>query len=625
MNARLAFYNVLLCMLVALSACQPSTPEPTSTPIPSPLPTQTAAPTASPTPALPSLVFSSPAWEGVQLDSLCLEIDEQYDEPLPFSSAESRRDQATGWLEELGFEVAPGNCDATLTVALGYSAIHTEYTPHNGGSAFDCLTGANAVGLVILRVPGRPPLYADVNALLAEAPTVTTGGCPDQDAAFDLDWGKTVLAGFSRLMGPQVITSLYGSHDKQRRSVALAASDAFGPEDADVAALVVQAFTDHKNGPYDLQLATGIHNLGPDAQKAAAAVVPGLAETIRKTRENVQAPELPIEMFIDNDVEVLGQLGPGAVDAVPLLIEILQDPTLSGLHSQAIIALGEIGPSAADAIPTLQTLAADAFLGSDATEALGKVGAADAEVVLFLVEQTKNPGSRLAGVHGLSKMSPSSGAVQALIGIVQDEDMGDYTRGQAIDALGAMAPESDEALSTLLAASQNANPATASAAIRGLGTLGPLSPEILPILKKALSSPDDAVRGAAASGLGNFGPEAVDTIPALIAMTEDVKPFSVARAGAIEALGRIGQDSPEAVSALAAALETAPSESVLALERLGFGAEAAVPALIEALQAENANPTFYGFQAPYVRALVAITGEYHGFQADDWQAWWDAR
>jgi HEAT repeat protein len=621
MHIKTFFPFTTIILVFFLAACQ-TTNLPASPTTPA-QPAQTNTPAASPTPASAALVFPSSAWQAIELKKLCLDVKENYSEELAYSTAEIHREKAALLLQALGFQTAAAaqTCDATLEVSLSYSVNSATYDTNNDTS-FDCIVGANFSGLMLLSAPGQLPLYQEVSGEFGNAPVVTTNGCPDQVYAFNSGWNKLFLENISNLTGPHVITYLYHSEDKTIRNAALAASEALGPDDTDVLPEVIEALKAHHD--YAGQIGTGLQRMGPDAQLAAQEIVPGLVQALQGGQKDL--PEgIDPGMLAQPTIETIGKFGPAAAQAAPVLLEILQDADMISVQTSAIIALGEIGPDAADAIPALMELTSDPFVGSDAAAALGKIGPANPEVLSFLIEKAKSKTSSLTGMTGLAEMTPSADIVKALIEIYKDKAAAAYKRSQAIDMLGSMAATSPEALQAIISAGTDSDPGVAAAALAALGKLGPLSPDILPVIKKALSRSDDSVQMTAANALGSFGPEAVESIPTLIAMIKSPKQISLARLGAISALGRLGQASPEVISTLAGALKTAPDEAALALEQLGPAARPAIPDLIQALHEENVNPDDYGYHLPFVRALVAVTGEYHGFKAEDWQTWWDAQ
>ena len=89
----------------------------------------------------------------------------------------------------------------------------------------------------------------------------------------------------------------------------------------------------------------------------------------------------------------LGEKGPAAVQAVPVLIEALDDP-VDAVRGQAAWALGKVGPAARDAVPALIRLAKrETGVGRFFVfKALGDIGVAAMEAVPVLLEAMKEGG-----------------------------------------------------------------------------------------------------------------------------------------------------------------------------------------------------------------------------------------
>ena len=109
-----------------------------------------------------------------------------------------------------------------------------------------------------------------------------------------------------------------------------------------------------------------------------------------ETRE--QQVERLIRELQDSDSDIrsiaavtLGEIGAEAKDAVPALIQVLQDQDTEGfVRANAARALGEIGSGAVDAIPALKQALQDREVRGDAARALGKISIPTA------IEEAKN-------------------------------------------------------------------------------------------------------------------------------------------------------------------------------------------------------------------------------------------
>jgi len=83
----------------------------------------------------------------------------------------------------------------------------------------------------------------------------------------------------------------------------------------------------------------------------------------------------------------LWKIGPGAVEAVPALIQALEDEDSSDVRGTAALALGEIGPGAIEAVPALIQALGDGniVVREHAALALGEIGPGAIEAVPALI------------------------------------------------------------------------------------------------------------------------------------------------------------------------------------------------------------------------------------------------
>jgi HEAT repeat protein len=419
-------------------------------------------------------------------------------------------------------------------------------------------------------------------------------GCPDESILFDTAWTQSILEGLSQLLGPSVITAMYTSKDDVHRNAAFSASQALGPEDLAVLPDVIDALNKNTSIEVRFDVASGIQNMGPQAQEAASLIVPSLLEGLKTSDED---PFMP-GVFHQTIVETLGKLGPGSKDAVPALLEMVADPDSEVPATIIMQTLGNVGPAAESAVPVIIQKAreGDAY----AMEALGKIGPVTPEVLPFLMETAAN-----------HKQNFWSSAV-------------------AMEALAHLESQSPDILPFLLSATQDSDPAYALTAIRCLGITGSTSPDVYDLLKKLISSSDDHLRSGAIETLKvlapGFGTQANETIPTLLAIAQSQEQFSLAPHHAIDALTVIDKDSPEVVAAFNHILSTTHVLNDFALDEMGPEAHELVPALIEALDTNQlGRPQDILSLTPYLHALISITGEYPGYRAQDWRTWWEAQ
>ena len=139
----------------------------------------------------------------------------------------------------------------------------------------------------------------------------------------------------------------------------------------------------------------------------------------------------------------LGELGS---DAVPALIRILNDKSISTLHDEAIKALGNIGRDAEPAVPLLISALQNKerkVVQWYAAEALGKINSASAKAAIPQIEELfhtttgkDNIYSRLAYAEALVRLGAvPDGAITFLRSILRSTD-NDTTKAKAIVLLG---------------------------------------------------------------------------------------------------------------------------------------------------------------------------------------------
>jgi HEAT repeat protein len=587
--------SVFLLLILALTACQPanSGPAATSTPPPVLIESSTKAPpTALPSPTPLALEYPIPEWNRVELKNVCIQLDELYDSQNPSSNTESHRNRVVKLLHELKFNTSStsGDCDATLSIAAGFFDDSSTYSVQDTGSSFECVTGQSFHGLMVLTVTQLPPLYTTISNNTGNAPYVTFGGCPDQSILFDTAWTQSILEGLSHLLGPSVIIAMYKSKDDIHRNAAFGASQALGPDDLAVLPDVIEAISKNTNIDSRAQIANGIQNMGNQAQEAASVIVPSLLDELKTSDVDPFMPGL-LDQTI---VETLGKLGPGSKDAVPVLLEMLDDPNSPVAAGAILQTLGNIGPAAEASIPVLLQKAQEDE--AYAVEAIGKLGVVNPEILSVLME--------MAGNH--------------------KQDF--WMSAVAMEALASLQSQSPEILPFLLSATQDTDPVFAETAIRCLGLSGTNSPEVYQLLKKSISQPKDSLQTTAIDALKTlspgFGPQVRETVPALLAIAQKRDQFSRAPDSAIDALSVIEKDSPEVIAVFNNILTSTHVLSDFALDQMGPESRELVPALIEALEANQiGGPQDIATLTSYLHALISITGEYPGYRAQDWQAW----
>ena len=250
----------------------------------------------------------------------------------------------------------------------------------------------------------------------------------------------------------------------------------------------------------------------------------------------------------DSDVRsiaavTLGEIGPEAEDAVPILIKLLQDQDAEGfVRANAATALGKIGEGASKAVPALINALRDQdkYVRKDAAEALEKIGTP---------RTIKTVKDRYRVVIPLGWIG-SEDEVPALIQALQNEDKD--VRVNAIVTLGQI--ESEDVVPVLIDALQDQDGWVRVNAAWTLGQRGESASKAVPILIKALRDQDEWVRYHAAMALGEIGESASKAVPALVNALQDQDKY--VRRYATGALGKIGKATVPAL------IQTLKDESI---------------------------------------------------------------
>jgi HEAT repeat protein len=329
-------------------------------------------------------------------------------------------------------------------------------------------------------------------------------------------------------------------------------------------------------------------------------------------------PDLVVRI---NAVNELGAKGQAARPALSALIDLLKNPpplvpkpgtdvakeiTLrTDLNSALAQAIERIGPDL-DQLPSLL----QGLKGGDRTAVtvsallLAIMGDPAVDPLLELLKD-KDPELRLRAIRAFafSRDLPDR-AIKPIIARLEDDN--DAVRIAAPAALARLGPRAAPAIPALIKAVKAKGPLAAAT----LGMIGPLAKDAVPALREALADQDTVVTspvladtgdpatgppsmslaGAAAFALAQLGPDAAPAVPDLIKALGHKRPED--RTLAVQALGRVGGQSPEAVAALGRVLaddKELPAVQLAAVDALGKLGEAGTAPLVEALKSKKAD------------------------------------
>ena len=367
-----------------------------------------------------------------------------------------------------------------------------------------------------------------------------------------------------------------GSMERTPRACIPALKTALGEPDPDVslwAALVLDSMEDSSEAPRMLAVLTrALQRKRDDVwqksvlalphQAASRNALPALmAEIGRKFDprdvETIEAENMKLS------IQALGLISPPAKEAIPFLIEGLDDP-----HKVVTCAFSllKLGPEAKSAIPALEKV-----LQGDGTTPEVRQGKCWAAAALIAMEPDRAP-SLLPRIKAalrsedqdvrrqaaISLRNLRQGAKDAVPDLIDSALSGNRAAAQALEMIGVTEQEVARFAAALHDDAGAQDQDRRSNAADALFWIGPSAKDAIPALIEALEGPHRKlreksagdlqdqprrwVRQWAAKALGKLGPEARDAIPALSALGRDWD--KAMRAEARKALARI-QKTPE--------------------------------------------------------------------------------
>lgn len=252
---------------------------------------------------------------------------------------------------------------------------------------------------------------------------------------------------------------------------------------------------------WNTSLYRAIAELGPNARCA----LPELKRLFKDT----ELPPPPTKQKKFNPEELrryrrlyiagcFGALGEENEEAIPLLMEALQDPK-PYVQMAAAENIAHWGPKASEAIPVLIKLLGarrDSWQGATwlfpprnpAVQALTSMGSA---VVPALTERLGDPNHevRASVTHVLGMLGPE--AVDAAPALIQAIDSATSDSMDYAITLSRIAPTAKDTVPALLRMLRKSNHSARTEALAALGSMGPDAAEAIPELEAILANPDE--------------------------------------------------------------------------------------------------------------------------------------
>ncbi len=319
----------------------------------------------------------------------------------------------------------------------------------------------------------------------------------DEDDAWDVHPAVVTALGKFGRDAREAVPTLARALDSEQLAARIPAAEALGKigPDAKAASPSLRKVLKHENDNLRLTAAMALWKVEESAQE----VLPILMEALRSNRDDVRR-------FATVG---LGLIGPEAAPAIPELTKGLEDQ--NGLVRQDTVkALGRMGPKARSAVP-----------------ALGKRLSDRSEQV------------RLQTAAALAQLGPEAAEAVPQLGRALATDEKKEIRQRAAEALEGIGPASRGAMSDLTWGLKDPDNLVRTAVLRALWKLGPSAAPAVPGLVETLQDEEFHVRWTATQVLASIGADAVpDLRRALTGSASDW-----VRAGAAQALGRMGQEN----------------------------------------------------------------------------------
>ncbi len=379
----------------------------------------------------------------------------------------------------------------------------------------DAVSSENSYGrAVVVEALGRFAFDLDALTVILEA---TTDGEASVRKSAAIALGSAVGCNEALVQDPDVLAALLGLTEDQDRYVREEAFHALVPHGSveETMEAFMQALSDDdvritamrclaQIGPVETVLPVLLDAMDdPDEHVRLGAVV--FLEALGPDSEVISTLIGIVERREDTWHRaccVLATLGPDAADAVPCLIDALDEPD----DLAAIWALAAIGPSAEPAVPILgsmieiQLLPMTGSMGhgrmSSAIKALGQIGGAATEYIPRILElaERPEPGHQLAEIEALGRFGEEAQwTAPVLLDLLDEEVL--VSRKLVIHlALFRMGHNPEASLEAIISVAESGQTHDIFNSARILGEIGPPAAEALPLLNEYLEYCDTEAR-----------------------------------------------------------------------------------------------------------------------------------
>jgi esterase/lipase superfamily enzyme/HEAT repeat protein len=323
----------------------------------------------------------------------------------------------------------------------------------------------------------------------------------------------------------------------------------------------------------------------------------------------IQAMRSKDELTAQQAIDSLKQMGPIAIEALPHLITMIEDVTVSAdLRESAVWCVENLGPAARDAVRALVGILINDDpdrLVEASTRALRAIGpaarAAEPALIEILRSKEQLDQTRIAAARALSAINPNSNeAIDLLVELLNQHDDPFFVAGLA-DAVGAYGSKAAKVVPRLIKLVDMTSDIERQSIVEAIGNIGPAANPATSRLIKCLTENEEleSVQVAAARSLVKLGPDSV------IALAEQLEhPRNEVRQTIARALVEIGDRAVPAFKSLESRLNNRDEDAdiqaivTVALGQIGAPAKPAIPQLVRIMSDAR--------QAVRVRAMAAV-------------------